>query len=229
MDPNPAQPRYRWSQRLLLALLPPVAGLIIRLWAKTWRVRLAVPRELDPRYCQQRYIYAFWHEGVVTIIPHWRDSQIQGLASQSFDGALISALMRYLGFPPPARGSSSRGGAGALKAHVDALAQGLHVAISVDGPRGPRYQSKPGVVQLAALTGHAIVPVSGVARPDIRLRNWDQTMVPPPFARLAFVLGEPILVQPGAEAEALERLNSALMGGLEAAAVFLDGSKWTSS
>jgi lysophospholipid acyltransferase (LPLAT)-like uncharacterized protein len=223
MDKPVETTRYRLSQRILLALLPPVAALVIRLWAKSWRVSFAIPRERDPRHCQQRYIYAFWHEGVVTIIPHWRDSQIQGLASQSFDGALISALMRYLGFPPPARGSSSRGGAGALKGHIDALAQGLHVAISVDGPRGPRYQSKPGVVQLAALSGHAIIPVSGVARPDLRLRNWDQTMVPPPFARLAFVLGEPISVQAGQEAEALERLNSALMDGLKLGAAHLDG------
>jgi lysophospholipid acyltransferase (LPLAT)-like uncharacterized protein len=79
------------------------------------------------------------------------------------------------------------------------------------------------VVQLAALSGHAIVPVSGVARPDIRLKNWDQTMVPPPFARLTFVLGEPISVQPGAEADALERLNIALMDGLKIAAISLDG------
>ena len=218
METVPRLNSFKPSQRILLALLPPLAAWVIRLWAWTWRVSLPIPREFDPRYCETRYIYAFWHEGVVTIIPYWRDSQIQGLASQSFDGALISALMHYLGFPPPARGSSSRGGAGALKAQVDGLAQGLHVAISVDGPRGPRYQSKPGVVQLAALTGHAIIPVAGVARPDFRLRNWDLTMVPPPFARLAFVLGSPIVVVPGSETQALAQLDQALMDGLAKAA-----------
>ncbi len=108
--------------------------------------------------------------------------------------------MGYLGFPALARGSSSRGGVAALKAQIDALAHGYHVAISVDGPRGPRDPAKPGAGQLAVLSGAPIVPVSGVARPDWRLRNWDQTMVPPPFARLAFVLGDPIRVVAGGEA-----------------------------
>lgn len=213
---------YKLSQRLALALLPPIAALVIRLWAWTWRIQGEIPRGLDPRWATERYIYAFWHEGVVTIIPHWRDTPIQGLASQSFDGALIARLMGFLGYPPPARGSSSRGGGAALKSHVDALTEGRHVAISVDGPRGPRYQSKPGIVQLAVLSGASIIPVAGVASPDWRLRNWDQTMVPPPFARLAFVLGPPIKVKAGEEAKALERLDGALMAGLKSAAALLD-------
>ena len=217
-DANP----YKLSQRLILAFLPPLAAVIIRLWAWSWRVTGAIPRELDPRWAEERFIYAFWHEGVVTIIPHWRDTPIQGLASQSFDGALIARLMLFLGYPAPARGSSSRGGGAALKAQVDALAEGRHVAISVDGPRGPRYQSKPGIVQLAVLSGASIIPVAGVARPDWRLRNWDQTMVPPPFARLAFVLGEPIKVKAGDEAKVLERLDEALMAGLKTAAELVD-------
>ena len=159
---------------------------------------------------------------MVTIIPHWRDCAIQGLASQSFDGELIARTMHFFGFPPLARGSSSRGGVSALKAQVDGLASGLHVAISVDGPRGPRYKPKPGVAQLAVLSGSLIVPVSGVARPDWRLKNWDRTMVPPPFSRLAFVLGEPIQVQAGHEKAALDHLEVMLMKGLDEAAAFLD-------
>jgi lysophospholipid acyltransferase (LPLAT)-like uncharacterized protein len=177
---------------LTLAVLPRVAAFFIRLWAWTWRVKLKIPADWDPRTAESRYIYAFWHEGIVTIIPHWRDCPIQGLASQSFDGELIARAMQHLGYPPVARGSSSRGGVAALKAQVDGLAAGLHVAISVDGPRGPRYKSKPGVTQLAAMSGASIVPVSAVARPDWRLRNWDKTMIPPPFARVAFVFGTPI-------------------------------------
>lgn len=222
MPSAPPSSSYKLSQRLTLALLPPVGALFIRLWAWTWRVRLPVPADRDPRSAGQRHIYAFWHEGIVTIIPHWRDTPIQGLASQSFDGELISRAMQFLGYPPVARGSSSRGGAGALKAQVDALAAGLHVAISVDGPRGPRYQAKPGVAQLAAMSGAAIIPVSAVCRPNWRLRNWDQTMVPPPFARLAFVLGPPIQVLPGQEGDALTQVNASLMKGLEEAATFLD-------
>lgn len=214
---------YKFSQRLTLAILPRVAALCIRLWAWTWRVKLLIPAERDPRTASGRFIYAFWHEGIVTIIPHWRDTPIQGLASQSFDGELISQAMQHLGYPPVARGSSSRGGASALKAQVDGLEAGLHVAISVDGPRGPRYRSKPGVTQLAAMSGASIIPVAAVARPDWRLRNWDKTMIPPPFARIAFVLGAPIRVLPGQEKESLPLVDQALMDGLHEADLFLDG------
>ena len=220
-SPAAASP-YTFKQRLILAVVPRVVARLVRAWAWTWRVRLKIPRELDPRWSQQRYIYAFWHEGVVTIIPHWRDCAIQGLASQSFDGELIARTMHHFGFPPLARGSSSKGGVAALKAQVDALAAGLHVAISVDGPRGPRYKPKPGVVQLAVLSGLCIVPVSGVARPDWRLKNWDKTMVPPPFARMAFVLCQPIKVDAGGEKAALDHLEEMLMKGLKEAAAFLD-------
>lgn len=222
MSQTPA-PSYKLSQRLTLAIVPSIAGLLIRLWAWTWRVKLKIPSDWDPRTAERRYIYAFWHEGIVTIIPHWRDCPIQGLASQSFDGELIARAMQHLGYPPLARGSSSRGGVAALKAQVDALEGGLHVAISVDGPRGPRYRSKPGVTQLAALSGASIVPVSAVARPDWRLRNWDRTMIPPPFARVAFVFGTPIKVLPGQEKETLALVDMVLMKGLDEAALFLDG------
>ena len=224
MESKAPVPSYKLSQRLALAVLPPLAALVIRLWARSWRVRLAAPRDLDPRWCQERYIYAFWHESVLTIIPHWRDCQIQGLASQSFDGALIARLMQHLGFPALARGSSSRGGGSALKAHVDGLAQGLHVAISVDGPRGPRYQAKAGVLQLAALSGRPIVPVACVTAPNGRLRNWDQTQLPPPFARVAFVLGPPLNVQAGDEGAAQARLEAAMMQGLADAGALLKDS-----
>jgi lysophospholipid acyltransferase (LPLAT)-like uncharacterized protein len=169
------------------------------------------PAAWDPRSAQEPLIYSFWHEGVLTIIPHWRDSNIQGLASLSFDGALIAGAMRYLGYPTVARGSSSRGGAGALKAHLDALEQGRHVAISVDGPRGPAYVAKPGLLQLAALSGRRIIPVGSATTPDWRLKNWDRTQVPPPFSRLSFCLGEPLSVSKGGEEQGQRDLQAAML------------------
>ena len=69
------------------------------------------------------------------------------------------------------------------------------VAVLVDGPRGPARVSKTGIVALARLTGLPIQPVAFSARPAIRLRSWDGSLVPLPFSRVVCAFGEPFLVQ----------------------------------
>ena len=99
------------------------------------------------------------------------------------------------------RGSSSREGAGALRALVAVVRAGGDVAVVPDGPRGPRHQLQPGVVTLAALTDAPIVPMAFSARPARRLRSWDEQLIPLPFARSALVFGEPISVPRDADRE----------------------------
>lgn len=216
------QPQYSFKQRLLLAILPRLGGALLRLWAASWRLRLECPREVDPRYAPEARIYAFWHEGVVTIIPHWRDCRIQGLASLSFDGELIARTMQFLGYPPPARGSSSKGGAQALEHQLKSLRDGYHVAITLDGPRGPAYEPKLGAVRLAARTGLAIIPVGSACSPDTRLRNWDRTQVPPPFGKVGFVFGDAIYAGELEESAAVERLRASLDVAVKRARVLVE-------
>lgn len=147
---------------------------------------------------------------MVTIIPHWRDCRIRGLASLSFDGELISRTMQFLGYPSLSRGSSTRGGAQALESQYQSLMDGYHVAITLDGPRGPAYEPKLGAIRLAARSGLAIIPVGSACRPDSRLRNWDRTQLPPPFGKVGFAFGEPIYAGLLEETEALARLRSSL-------------------
>ena len=197
-----------WIQRLALVLAPPLLGLVLRTLAASWRVAVSMPEASRPRGSQGPYIYAMWHEGVVTVTGHWRDHAIQGLASQSFDGSLIARTLRHLGYPEPSRGSSSRGGADAIRSHTEALRQGRHVVVTMDGPRGPAYQAKPGVLRMAQESGARVVAVACAAHPRWRLRSWDRTLVPPPFARVGFVLSEPMELLPGPEG--LRRLQSAM-------------------
>jgi hypothetical protein len=186
------RPRFTFKQRAALGLLPPFVALGVRALNRSWRVRSRIHPGTDPGEGGTPLIFALWHETVVTIIGHWHGSPIQGLASQSFDGQLIASIMVHLGYPAVSRGSSSKGGAQALMTHAQALREGRHVAITVDGPRGPAYQAKPGILHVARESGYSIVPTSCVASPDWRLRSWDRTQLPPPFARVAFVLGPPI-------------------------------------
>ena len=165
---------YSWKQRAVLGTCPWAMAQAMRSLARSWRIRSSIPEGVDPSNTARPLIYALWHETVITIIGHWRDHAIQGLASQSFDGELIASVMTHLGYPVVSRGSSSRGGAGALMSHAQALREGRHVAITVDGPRGPAYRAKPGILRVARESGVSIVPTACVASPDWRLRSWDR-------------------------------------------------------
>ena len=103
------------------------------------------------------------------------------------------------------RGSATRGGVGGLLRLVRTVREGTSVVILPDGPRGPRYVAKGGVVQLARLTGVPIVPITYAASRVWRLGSWDQLVLPLPFARFEVAVGAPIAVPADADAAELER------------------------
>jgi lysophospholipid acyltransferase (LPLAT)-like uncharacterized protein len=126
------------------------------------------------------------------------------LASRSRDGELISRFAGAFGFRV-VRGSSSRGASTALRALARLLRdESAEVAVVPDGPRGPRYVAQPGAVLLAKLGRAPIVPLGlGVSRATV-LGSWDAFVVPHPFARVAVVFGDPLVVPDDADRVALE-------------------------
>ena len=74
------------------------------------------------------------------------------------------------------------------------LEQGIDVAFTIDGPRGPAYVAKAGAVTLARHTGQAILPFHITSRRRIRLGSWDRLQIPLPFTRALALVGEPIFV-----------------------------------
>jgi lysophospholipid acyltransferase (LPLAT)-like uncharacterized protein len=156
-------------------------------------------------------IYTTWH-GRMLMFPYFygRLRCVHVLASRSRDGELVSRLARAFGFQA-VRGSSSRGATAALRALARLLREErAEVAVVPDGPRGPRHVAQPGVVLLAKL-GHApIVPLGfGASRATV-LETWDAFHLPHPFARVAVVFGEPLLVPADADRETLEAARQQL-------------------
>jgi hypothetical protein len=92
----------------------------------------------------------------------------------------------------PVRGSSSRRGPQALLELTSWLERGYNLAITPDGPRGPRYVVQPGVVALGQITGAPVIPISYRASRKFTLRSWDQFQIPLPFSRCEIILGKPI-------------------------------------
>jgi len=180
----------------LIALGPPVAAALVRLLGTTLRLRAEGIDALAPSWTAARpLIYCVWH-GRILMVP-WLNARLRRthgarevsvLASRSRDGGIVGDYARRFGLDV-VRGSSSHGGAGALRALVTVVQAGRDVALAPDGPRGPRRQLGSGVVALAALTGAPVVPLGFAARPAWRLATWDEFQIPSPFARAALVVG----------------------------------------
>ncbi|MEQ9555746.1 MAG: lysophospholipid acyltransferase family protein [Rhodospirillales bacterium] len=149
------------------------------------------------------FILCFWH-GRILMMPHcWpRDRDIHMLISQHRDGQIIARTVGHFGIKTVA-GSSSRGGAQALRAMVKALKAGDCVGITPDGPRGPRMRASDGAVALARLSGVPIIPATfGAARGKV-VQSWDRFLIAWPFGRGVIVWGDPIEVARDADADQL--------------------------
>jgi lysophospholipid acyltransferase (LPLAT)-like uncharacterized protein len=200
------------SKRLQLSLFSSLGAAVLRLLASTWSIRELSPKGRCPATASGTFIYAYWHEYIVFTVGHYRRHKIQALASRSFDGDIISETLLKLGYPAPARGSSSRGGASALKAMLRSLQEHTHVAVTVDGPRGPRRVAQDGVLKLAQLSGKVIIPVGFASSCNLRLKSWDRNLIPLPFSQGVFCFGRPLQVARDSEVDKamLQRLQSAL-------------------
>ena len=149
-------------------------------------------------------IFAVWHGRLLPLTFHHRQRGIAALISQSGDGEYIARVVEGWGYEP-VRGSSSRGGREALRALVKRARRGQSLAITPDGPRGPRQQLQPGVIIAAQLTGLPIIPLGGGASRAWWPGSWDRFCVPKPFATVRVVYGEPRYVPRDADEEALRR------------------------
>jgi hypothetical protein len=180
-------PAFTRKQRLLLAIIPPVAALLIRALGATLRYRdVTAPGTPIGIEIPGPTIFAFWHRTLLIAAHRFRNHGIAILISASFDGELIARTVALLGFHP-VRGSSSRGGAPGLRAMAQAYAEGHICAFTADGPRGPNMIAKPGPVQLADLTAAPwIGSFHGHPSRSWQLNSWDRFMIPKPFSTITF-------------------------------------------
>ena len=179
---------------LLLKGLGLAAALVIRQWMNSVVTRLdqgpSGPHPADTR--QQRYLYLFWHETLL-FASQFR-AKIHVLISQHADGEFIAQTCRHLRVGV-VRGSTTRGGVGGLW-DLLAAAKHTHLAITPDGPKGPRRRVQPGAIFLASQTGLPIVPVGIGYAKAWRARSWDRFAVPCPFSLATGVCAAPIHVPP---------------------------------
>jgi lysophospholipid acyltransferase (LPLAT)-like uncharacterized protein len=187
-------------------------SLAIRGLGYSWRIRTSGEEYLRrAREHHPAVIFAFWHGRLLVLSFTHRGRAIQVLASEHADGEMMGQTIRRLGFGH-VRGSSTRGGARAIRRLVGKLEEGLDLGITVDGPKGPRFVVKPGPLEIAKLSGAAIVPITASSLRHWTFRSWDAFEVPKPFSVVSVRYGEPVVVPPDAGAGELEEKRLALEG-----------------
>ena len=193
---------------------------LLRMLLATHRVTSVTGAEHFDQLVQSRTpaILAFWHNQQISC-GHLLQRQllqqgypIVGMASTSRDGELAARFAQAQGFQV-VRGSTYQDGlSAALKLYRVLVKQRLAIAIAPDGPRGPAHKCNPGTVELARLCGTAIIPVASAAERFWRLTSWDRLIIPRPFSRVAFVVGEPMHIpkEPFDRASEINRLEARL-------------------
>ena len=165
----------------------------------------------------QPVIFCLWHNRLaISMLVHRRHPRkLAALVSASRDGALLAAILGTFGVKQ-VRGSSSRRGPQALLEMASRAERGYDLAVTPDGPRGPRYVVQQGVIALAQVTGLPIIPVTCNTRRKISLKSWDGFQIPLPFSRCELLLNEPIRVPREACEVKREELRLELEGTLRA-------------
>jgi lysophospholipid acyltransferase (LPLAT)-like uncharacterized protein len=181
-------------QKIEIVLMSLAGWMVLRLIGSTLRYRVeGWERVMYFKERKEPFIGSFWHNQVFCAVHFWRSQNIAVMISRHFDGEIIARVIGKLGFIP-ARGSSSRGAVQVLLEAKHKLQQGLTLGVTSDGPRGPRYQVKPGPVWLSRQTGVPILPFHIQPKWFWSLKSWDRFQIPMPFTRVLVKFGRPLIV-----------------------------------
>lgn len=195
---------YSVKERITIRLIDWLCYLVMSLIGMTIRFEVQGWHNYESVIASGKLpVWPFWHERIFLSTTYFRDRGIVVITSKSRDGEYIARFIQRFGFGA-IRGSSSRGGAKALVEMRNAMQLGLEIAFTVDGPRGPRYEAKPGPVYLAKLTDNPILPFIIEPRKYWTLNTWDKLQIPKPFTRAILIIAEPFSVSPDADEAELE-------------------------
>ena len=205
---------YTTGQRLAVRAAGLVFYLAIRVLGSTARFRVEGWEHWDESWRGGPPVMAFWHEQIFLTTYYFRRRPIVVMTSRSFDGEYIARFIQRFGYGA-ARGSSTRGGVGALVEMARLVRRGCAAGFTVDGPRGPRRVAKTGALLLAKKTGRPVLPFAVTAESFGRLGSWDRLQIPKPFTRAFVRLAPPLYVPADADAAQLEHLRGELQRTLE--------------
>jgi lysophospholipid acyltransferase (LPLAT)-like uncharacterized protein len=210
---------FTFTQRIVLAIVPRIVWALLWLVGLTWRYEVIAEEGVTPVLFGQKAgaeIYCFWHQCVLPCTLYFRLTNAVIIISRSFDGELITRILRMFGFDA-VRGSSSRSGREGLLGLKQVLESGKPAIFTADGPRGPIYQTKMGPIKLAQLTGSPIGAFHLEPEKAWVMNSWDRFLVPKPFTRIVVSWGPWTQVPVDTPAEQFESKREELNAAIETA------------
>lgn len=150
-----------------------------------------------------RFIYSIWHDSLLLPTAHFGGPDLAVLISQHADGQVLGGLITAMGMEMVC-GSTTRGGVEAVRQLLRPDHKWRNLAVTPDGPRGPRRVVQQGIIYVASRTGMKIVPVGVGYRRPWRLGSWDRFAVPRPLTPARCILGEPMAIPANLRSAGLE-------------------------
>lgn len=200
---------------------PVLAGLVRFLWW-TYRVEIVSGRDHAESVIadDRAYVPCYWHRDILVCLMTIRGWIRRGfraaiIISPSVDGEVPARIARAWG-AEVVRGSAKRTGALAMRELHQVMKRGVSIVTAADGPVGPAYYFKSGVLMTSRIGSAPMLPMGCAASRTWQFGTWDDFRVPKPFARVAVAIGEPIEVGAGARAEELEALRKRMQDAVNA-------------
>ncbi len=170
-----------------------------------------MPPQPEP---EPRSVYLLWHETLLLPLTKYACPAVSTLVSSHADGQLLATVIRTLGLTP-VFGSTSRGGMQAVREIIRDLSGCRHLAITPDGPRGPRRVVQAGAVYIAAKTGMTLAPLGVAYHRPWRVRSWDRFAIPKPCTRAKVVSGKTFTVPSKVRTDDLEHHRKLVQAELD--------------
>ncbi len=163
-------------------------------YTTSWSYALPHGYSLKEFDASTRTIFAFWHNRLA-IAPYIfaNHKDIYALVSPHSDGKIISNILIKMGYKI-IEGSTNRTPLLATRKIISALAKGSNIAITPDGPKGPKYKVNSNIIGIAKIAKAKIIPISLEINHNIRLKSWDSFIFPLPFGKGTISIGEELFL-----------------------------------
>ncbi|NOX70874.1 MAG: DUF374 domain-containing protein [Gammaproteobacteria bacterium] len=199
--------------------LPVLLAVLQMIWW-TYRIEKVIGKDVVERVLAEDKVYApcYWHQHTVLCLHMMRDWMRRGfragfVVSPSVDGEVPARIARSWG-AEVIRGSAKRTGALAMRDIHAVMNEGVSIVTAADGPLGPKYEFKLGVVLMALVGSATMIPIACAADRAWYLRRWDNFMIPKPFARIVLAVGEPQVVTAAGSRNELEEHRKAMQDAI---------------
>ena len=220
---------------MILALISRIIYLITKVFDLTYRYRFSGIQNIKDVQSSghQAYVLGIWHQNLLPGILAQKTNKYACIVSRSKDAnPVVFTLLKMNHFVR--RGSSrkdhrDKGGRQAKEQIIDILKLGIPSAITIDGPKGPCHEVKPGIIDIAKKSGRPIVPYTVIANNYWSFNSWDKFRLPKPFSKIIVHYGKPIFVPSDAEGDDFIQVAKELKNSLfsDEKIVFENLERWS--